>query len=70
MIKENDTIAAICSGLTNSGISIIRVSGEDALKVVVKIAFAKREDFDLINTKTYTAHLCKIVDPKDGTLID
>ena len=70
MVKENDTIAAICSGLTNSGISIIRVSGEDALKVVVKIAFAKREDFDLINTKTYTAHLCKIVDPKDGTLID
>ncbi len=70
MIKEHDTIAAICSGLTNSGISVIRVSGEDALKTVVKIAFAKREDFDLINTKTYTAHLCKIVDPKDGTLID
>ena len=70
MIKGNDTIAAICSGLTNSGISVIRVSGEDALKVVVKIAFAKREDFDLINTRTYTAHLAKIVDPKDGTLID
>ena len=34
---KSDTIAAIATGMTNSGISIIRVSGPDAVSVVDQI---------------------------------
>ena len=34
---ENDTIAAISSGLTESGIGIVRVSGPDSYLVAEKI---------------------------------
>ena len=33
----NDTIAAIATGMTSSGIGIIRISGSDAFAVVEKI---------------------------------
>lgn len=33
----NDTIAAIATGLTNAGVSIIRISGEDAFSVIEKM---------------------------------
>lgn len=36
-MSTNSTIAAISTGLTNSGISIIRISGEDSLKIINKI---------------------------------
>ena len=34
---STNTIAAIGTGLTNSGISIIRISGDDSLKIIKKI---------------------------------
>ena len=37
MILNNETIAAIATGLTDSGISIIRVSGKEAISIVDKI---------------------------------
>lgn len=36
-----DTIAAIATGMTNSGIGIVRVSGEDAFSIVDKIYRSK-----------------------------
>ena len=36
-MSTNSTIAAISTGLTNSGISIIRISGSDSLNIIKKI---------------------------------
>ena len=37
----SDTIAAISTGMTNSGIGVIRISGEDAFKIASKLFFLK-----------------------------
>ena len=37
MTGFNDTIAAICSGLTSSGINVIRISGDDAFAVADRV---------------------------------
>ncbi len=38
MINSNsDTIAAICTGMTNSGINVIRISGEKAFEIADKV---------------------------------
>lgn len=37
MIENNDTIAAICTGMTGSGINIIRISGSSAFEIAEKI---------------------------------
>ena len=34
---KTETIAAIASAMTNSGIGIIRISGEDAFDVIVSV---------------------------------
>ncbi len=53
---KTDTIAAIATGLSSAGISIIRISGENAIKIVDKIFCAKRENFRLEDAKTHTLH--------------
>lgn len=67
MIKT-DTIAAIATALTNSGIGIIRISGEEALAVVDRVFRPKNKEKKLIEEKTYTAHYGTIYDGDD--LID
>ena len=37
MINEFDTIAAIATAVSNAGIGIVRISGEEALPVLSKI---------------------------------
>ena len=39
MVKDmkSDTIAAVATGMTDSGIGIVRISGEDSIDVVDKI---------------------------------
>ena len=39
---KTDTIAAIATAFSESGIGIIRISGEDALKITDKIFFCKK----------------------------
>lgn len=51
-----DTIAAISTGLSNSGISIIRVSGPETFEVMDKIFFAKNAGKKLSTQKTHTIH--------------
>ena len=41
MLNSNDTIAAICTGLTGSGINIIRISGEKAFAIADDIFVGK-----------------------------
>lgn len=60
-----DTIAAISTGLSNSGISIIRVSGPETMEIMDRIFFAKKEGKKLSHQKTHTIHYGFIKDGED-----
>jgi len=51
----NDTIAAIATGVGESGIGIVRISGKEALVIADKI-FISRENKKPSSFKTYTTH--------------
>lgn len=61
MIFQEDTITAISTGNTNSGISIIRISGPDAFSVVKKVFRAKNEE-GWQEGKSHTVHYGHIID--------
>ncbi len=65
---KTDTIAAIATGMTNSGIGIVRVSGEDAIFIVNKIYCSKNGDKRLSDVKSHTIHYGFIYDGEE--LID
>lgn len=56
MISYNDTIAAIATAMSDSGIGIIRISGDDAISIADKIFKSKNHDKKLINVKSHTVH--------------
>lgn len=58
----SDTIAAIATALTNSGIGIIRISGPEALDVADRVFRPKKEGKKLSKEKTYTVHYGTICD--------
>lgn len=60
-----DTIAAIATALTNAGIGIVRVSGEEAIEIVDKIYKGK---INLKEAESHTVHYGHIVD--EGRMID
>lgn len=64
---ETDTIAAIATALSQSGIGIIRVSGSCAIEAVSKIFLPKKEGKDIRNVKSHTIHYGTIKGA-DGTL--
>ena len=64
---RNDTIAAISTGMTNSGIGVVRISGEDAVKVADR-SFRKPNGRKLSEEKTFTIHYGHIYD--ENELID
>ena len=53
----NDTITAIATPLGTGGVGVIRISGEDSIKIVNKV-FDKK---DLIKTEGNTIHFGRIV---------
>lgn len=55
---QNDTIAAIATALSNSAISIIKVSGDEAIEIVNSILKGK----DLSKVKSHTIHYGYIID--------
>lgn len=59
----NDTIAAIATGLGDSGIGIVRISGKDALAAADKV-FVSKEGGPPSSFKTYTVHYGHIVNPQ------
>ena len=66
LLKTDDTIAAIATGLTNAGISIIRISGPAAFDIAKKV-FRKKKDgklvaFDTEKEKSHTVHYGFIVE--------
>lgn len=63
---NNDTIAAIATGLTNSGIGIIRLCGPDAIEIADRIYFNKKNQRTLRHYKSNTIHYGFIKDVPDG----
>lgn len=59
---RTDTIAAIATALSDSGIGIIRISGEDAISVADKIFRNKFGQRKLLEAKSHTIHYGYIVD--------
>lgn len=59
---KTETIAAIASAMTNSGIGIIRISGEDAFDVIDKIYRPQKGNKLLSQCKSHTIHYGYIYD--------
>lgn len=65
MINEKDTIAAICTGLTGSGINIIRISGDESFNIAEKI-FRSVSDKKISDMGRFSVNYGFIVDNKDS----
>ncbi|WP_242363837.1 tRNA uridine-5-carboxymethylaminomethyl(34) synthesis GTPase MnmE [Limosilactobacillus antri] len=65
--SENDTIAAISTPVGEGGISIIRISGPDAVAVAKQLY---RGSKDLARVASHTINYGHIVDPETGTEVD
>ncbi len=57
-----DTIAAIATAMTNSGIGIVRISGEEAFSIIDKIYRSKKGNKILSQMKSHTVHYGYICD--------
>lgn len=66
---KTDTIAAIATAVSDSGIGIIRVSGEEAISIVHKIYCNKKNQHLLDSYDSHTIHYGFILD-QDGKVID
>ncbi len=66
---KTDTIAAIATAMSDSGIGIIRVSGEDAIKIVNNIYRNNRNEKSLLKYDSHTIHYGFIVE-EDESVID
>lgn len=59
---KTDTIAAIATAMTDSGIGIVRVSGDDALKAADQIIRLKEKNKRLLDCKSHTVHYGFVMD--------
>ena len=55
-MNQIDTIAAIATGLGNSSIGIVRISGSEAVKIADKVYRSKKVKKRLGSRKTHTIH--------------
>ncbi|WP_029066766.1 tRNA uridine-5-carboxymethylaminomethyl(34) synthesis GTPase MnmE [Lachnobacterium bovis] len=62
---KTDTIAAIATALTPSGIGIIRISGQDAMNIIDKVYRSKNNDKLLSDVKSHTIHYGYIYDGEE-----
>lgn len=65
---RTDTIAAIATAMTNSGIGIIRISGDDAIKTADRVIQLKEKNKKLSDCETHTVHYGFVVE--EGRKID
>lgn len=66
VLTQFDTIAAISTPIGEGGISIVRLSGEDAVAIANKLF----KGADLTKVPTHTIHYGHIVDPKTQEVVD
>src|SRR3972149_10006659 len=69
MIKQENTICAIITPPGTGGISVIRLSGKDAISMASKV-FRKRSGKSLSDAKTHSIHYGHILDPSSGDILD
>ncbi len=62
---NTDTIAAISTAMTNSGIGIIRISGDEAISIANKIVVFKNNHKKLVDVKSHTINYGFIYDGND-----
>ena len=67
---KTDTIAAIATAVSDSGIGIIRISGDDAIDIADKIYRSKKNNKRLKEVKSHTINYGFIVDASNNELID
>ncbi len=67
-MRNKDTICAIATGVTNAGISIIRISGENAFSIADKLYVSKKPGKTLSSQRSHTMHYGYIV--QNGETID
>ncbi|MDF2801639.1 MAG: tRNA modification GTPase TrmE [Anaerocolumna sp.] len=65
---NTDTIAAVATAVSNAGISIIRISGEDSFNIIDKIYKSKKGNKLLSKVPSHTVHYGYIMD--NETIID
>lgn len=68
-MERRDTIAAIATGLTNSGIGIVRVSGEEAIEIVDKIFAGKMSLQEKESHSISYGHIVKAGERIDEVLV-
>lgn len=66
---KTDTIAAIATALSDSGIGIIRVSGDEAVEIIDRIYRNKRNEKTLAKYDSHTIHYGYITE-EEGAVID
>ncbi len=66
---KTDTIASIATAVSDSGIGIMRVSGEEAISIVHKIYQNKKKEYVLKNYASHTIHYGFMTE-EDGSIID
>lgn len=59
---ETETIAAIATAMSNSGIGIIRISGDDAINIADKIFKSVKQGKKLKDVKSHTVHFGHIAE--------
>ncbi len=64
----HDTIAAVGTAMSHSGIGIVRISGEDAVTVADRIFRFKKKKLSLSQVETHTIHYGYIME--EGKMID
>lgn len=67
-METTDTIAAIATAMTDAGIGIIRISGDDAFSVLSRCFRPKKQDKRIEEQPAYTVHYGYIQD--QGEIID
>lgn len=63
-----ETIAAIATGMTNSGIGIVRMSGPEAIEIADRVFVPAKNNPPLASAKSHTVHYGNIV--YEGKIID
>ncbi len=69
MIRQENTICAIITPPGTGGISVIRLSGKDAISIASK-AFRKKSGKSLSDAKTHSIHYGHILDPSSEDILD
>lgn len=59
---ETETIAAVATAMSNSGIGIIRISGDEAIEIADKIFKSAKSNKKLSDVKSHTVHFGHICD--------